>query len=57
METLKAAVRIHEDETIMVNVTHWPEYCKYFLEYGTLKPAQSECVKVPCALHACEVFA
>lgn len=44
------------DETITVNVTYWPEYCKYFLPYSFLKSDRSKCVKVPCALHACEVF-
>lgn len=40
----------------MVNVAYWPEYCKYFLVYGILKSARSECVKVRRALHACDVF-
>lgn len=31
----------------MVNVTHLPEYCKYFRVYGIPKSARSECVKVP----------
>lgn len=47
MKTLKAAFRIHKAKAIMVNITHWPEYCKYFPVDGIPITARSECVKVP----------